>query len=1048
MRSIFELKILRQEDKCFFWLFWNERQKQLSASLKYSQELEKFYQRWQKRYLNFYQFLLPQKSGGIPASTPDPSHNLKEAEARLVQTFQRWLGEGEVRKLREQIRDECTRSLEGVDVFIACDSLELARLPWETWELAPQDAPLRIIRTSKDDPEGSGSATKKAHNRKPRILAILGDEPKMQQDWEILRSLTSLATLERVNWHSEEPVEEIKNKIATAIADERGWDVLFFAGHSEETELTGGRIAIAPHIVLSISDIKEQLKQARDNGDLQLAIFNSCSGLSIAESLVNLGLQVLVMREPIHNDVAHKFLEKFCEELEKSQDVADAIGEACQYLQFNEKFTYPSAYLIPSFFTPPSATPFRLEPVGWKQQMLRWLPTRKEAIAFSTVVLFSLMVPVQDLLLDSRTWVQAIYRNRTNQLPSEVLPPVLLIAIDQESINRADAEINGFQTMPMDREYLAQLVTRLSELEARVIGMDYFLTTQEPREEKLAQSIQAAVNQHNTWFVFAFSKQDNWKVSNKIASLYWSLPGDTNFFPWDVALPGGETCTEFCPFAYLLALSDTLSRQPPLTDVPQPQLASKSNFQQQVSSYLNRQQILSLKSAFPPVGLRSIIDFSLPLQQAYQRLPAWEFLSLPFPNPELQQRLQEQVVIIAPGGYEDAEDNFSVPLAVGYWCDASYRREGKKVDCPRYFTGGEAHAYMTHHLLSEHRVVLIPALWMILLAAFAGKVTTLMLWEQQIQQRQQSTIWLVFVTAALGLIGLQVYISASVAIPWFLPSVMFWTYIISSSREKKPMIRLLGVHSLLLAGAIATASFTNSANSVESATTNKDNALAAISKEHQRSTREGLQGIFRKPSRSGSSRATWERLQDIFRRRRDRGGSRGEFCSISPEEPSDKIWNTSPAFVWRGRVKRIELRHFSNNELIWSHEVTELENSQRSALYTGVPLQPGEEYSYGLEYETKDEGETITDSIDPIYLKVMDAQERLSIETELTALESSTKTLSNEELALKRAIYFANKELWFDAVTEIFSVSHPSSMWTKEMEELWQVFLSSIFWCG
>ncbi|NES22895.1 MAG: CHASE2 domain-containing protein, partial [Symploca sp. SIO3E6] len=641
----------------------------------------------------------------------------------------------------------------------------------------------------------------------------------------------------------------------------------------------------------------------------------------------------------------------------------------------------------------------------------------------------SLMVPVQDLLLDTRTWVQAIYRHQTKPLPSEVSPPVLLVTIDQESINQADAEIDGFQTMPMDREYLAQLVTRLSELEAKVIGIDYFLTTQEPREEKLAQSIQAAVNKHNSWFVFAFNKQNNWKVSDRIASLNWSLPGDANFFPWDVELPGDETCSISCPFAYLLAVAKILNQQPPLTDIPQPQLASKFDFQQQVSSYLKKKQIPSLLSAYPPLGLRSIIDFSLPPRQAYQRIPAWEFLSQPLPNPELQQQLQEQVVIIAAGGYEDAEDSFSLPLAVGYWCDV-YRRESQTV-CPRNFTGGEAHAYMIHHLLSQHRLVLIPDFWLIVLAALIGKGTTLVLWEQPVKQRQQSITWLAFLTAAWGLVGLQVYLAALVAIPWFLPSVIFWTYILCSSQEKHNLMkrRFMGVHSLLLSTAIANVNLTEAVTSVESAATNKGKIIAAISKEQQKST--------------------WERLQDIFRRRRNGGGSRGEFCSISPEKPSDKIWHTSPVFVWRGRVKRIELRHFSSNELIWSHQVTEFENSQRHALYTGTPLEPGEEYTYGLDYETIDEGKTIPDSIEPIYLKVMDAQERLSIEAELTALEGSAKALSNEELARQRAMYFAEKKLWSDAVTEIFSVSNPSLKWTQEIEELWsEVFLDSIFWCG
>jgi hypothetical protein len=410
------------------------------------------------------------------------------------------------------------------------------------------------------------------------------------------------------------------------------------------------------------------------------------------------------------------------------------------------------------------------------------------------------MYPVRDLLLDFRVLVQAFYRDKTSQLERSFLPPVLLIAVDQESINRADAEIDGFQTMPMDREYLASLVTRLSDFKAKVIGIDYFLKTQEPRKEKLAKSIQSAVNHQETWFVFAVSEREQWMVTNKIANSNWSLQGDVNFLDWDVNLPEDPTCPKRCPFAYLLALAHTLNQQPlPLADLPQPKLQNSSDFQKEVSRYLNQgretasgkrlqRRIASLKEARPPLKLRSIIDFSIPPNQAYNWLPAWEFLSLPVPNPEFQQRLNQQVVIVAAGGYTEGysyiEDNFPVPLAVDYWCHSRRWREQKKADCRPVFTGGESHAYMVHHLLSSHRVALIPDFWMVGIAAILGKWITLMLLKQQARQRQQRALVLAGATTAYGLVGLQVYISASVSIPWFLPSAIFWTYIFWVLKKK------------------------------------------------------------------------------------------------------------------------------------------------------------------------------------------------------------------------------------------------------------------------
>jgi hypothetical protein len=602
-------------------------------------------------------------------------------------------------------------------------------------------------------------------------------------------SLKSIADIHRIQWQPDDDVVQTKHKIAADISDKQGWDVLFFAGHSDET-CTGGRLAIAPNLFLSISELEDYLIEARENG-LQLAVFNSCSGLPIATKLVELGMQVVVMREPIPDRAAQIFLKQFCQQLAARNDAHDALQHASNYLQSNEQFACPSTYLIPSFFSPAHTVPLRI-PSRWEQWQ-QWLPNRQEAIALFTILLFSSMFPVQEALLNLRTLIQFLYRDTTKQLPHSVTSPVLLIAIDRDSINRADEEMEGFRSKPIDRRYLAQLVKRLSDLKAKVIGIDYLLDTQEPGTEKLAESIQSTLKQQETWFVFAINEQDRWKVTKKIASSNWSLQGDMYLWNETVELPTDATCTKPCPFAYLLALAYTLNQQPPQANVPKPNWYSQVDFQQQVSRYLKQAQgqdkvIAPLKRAYSPFGLRSIIDFSIPPNRAYKRIPAWKFLKLTFPNPELQQAIEQQVVIIAAGGYTDytdiEADNFPVPLAVKYWCHSRHWQAQKKADCPKVFTGGETHAYMVHHLLLSHRVVLIPGFWMIVIAAILGKGTTLALLKQKHQQRRQQVLVLVGATTAYGLVGLQLFISAGISIPWFFPSVLFWTYILPVLRQK------------------------------------------------------------------------------------------------------------------------------------------------------------------------------------------------------------------------------------------------------------------------
>ncbi|OLT63209.1 CHASE2 domain-containing protein [Moorena bouillonii] len=813
MTTVFEIKIwYKKDDKsCFFLLLWDDRRRQLSASMNYSKEIQRYYQRWRQRYTRFYE--LPSvkpigDSGRINPGSGDPCYDLMEAEREFVNAFQRWLGEGEVRKIQQRIRDELTRvaqliSKDGkgigthpsVDIFLACDSIEIERLPWETWELAAEGTPVgkvRIFRSAMDNPYGIAGtnpltacgatprffkALGNAHRRKTRILAIFGDDPRLplQEDWKAVRSLKSIAEVERVTWQPHENHVDIKTKIANAICDQQGWDVLFFAGHSDETTTTGGRLAIAPNISLSISELEEQLTQAREHR-LQLAIFNSCSGLSIANSLIKLGLQVIVMREPIRNDVAQSFLQQFCKPLADHRDVYDALLEACQHLQSVEKFAYPSAYLLPSLFNPPGLIPYRIERFDWKKMLLQWLPTRPEAIALGTVLLLSVIPAIQvELLFDIRAFVQAVYRNFTNQVPENTLAPVLLVAIDQESLDQADEAIESTQGKLIDSEYLAKLVRHLYALNAQVIGIYYNRHIYQPRYEKLDQAIRSAVEKHNTWFVLAADEQD------KVASRKWSLEGYIDFDPWTIEQPLNPTCIESCPFAYQLAVAYLLNHQSSADSLPQPTLNSTVDFQSQVSDYLkqrktdNKGQIAFNQSA-PPFGLASIIDFSIPPRQVYKSITAKELLNFPVPNPELQQHVMQQVVIITNGEYNDTEDDFYFPSVVEYWCHYYQPVKQDLQKCLEVLTRGEVFAYMVHHIIRQHRVVLIPDQWLIFLAAFLGKSTTIILHKQPVKQRHQQVLLLGSITGLYGLVVLQVYISALLLIPWFLPSILVWVY--------------------------------------------------------------------------------------------------------------------------------------------------------------------------------------------------------------------------------------------------------------------------------
>lgn len=183
---------------------------------------------------------------------------------------------------------------------------------------------------------------------------------------------------------------------------------------------------------------------------------------------------------------------------------------------------------------------------------------------------------------------------------------------------------------------------------------------------------------------------------------------------------------------------------------------------------------------------------------------------------------------------------------------------------------------------------------------------------------------------------------------------------------------------------------------------------------------------------------SWGELWDKLRRKKGRRGSRGDdekkfFCMIAPgplKDPNSikaslKVWGTQPVFLWKGAIKGIEVRDArSKNKLMWSQQV---EPTTRSIVYQGEDLEPGKAYIWR---------ETLADEELPSRqsFRIMKAEERDSISTELKQLESNLKAKGKkpEEIVLARIDYFVEKQLWSDVLREIYSVENPS----PELKEL------------
>ena len=732
---------------------------------------------------------------------------LVKAEAVLLDEFRYWLQDAALSNVSNMLRAALTKSqlpdspYDRVEVFLSIEEDEdvLARLPWEIWDLGHgigYPGVVQIVRTSsqlnKAKPQG------KLRN-KIRLLAIMGNSSglDLSSDRKVLKSLEPIVNIEVEGWQgANDTISALTRRICDRIADEEGWDVLFFAGHSGQEELTGGELSIYPGRAIGLSEIESSLAKARDKG-LQLAIFNSCKGLNIAEGLARIGFpQVVVMRELIHDEVAPIFLEHFTRALANYQDCLEALCTARTALKPNLEF--PSADLVPSLYAHPGTEWFKLPQRGIGNWVKKRIPTMAETAALGGLLLLGLLPVAQDLLMDVRVGAQALYRQATAQIPTDK-QPLTLVQIDSASLTNAEA-----QRFPIDQRYLGEVVDTLADLDVSVIGLDYILDDHSQQEntkipadiraEKSAELRQAIqkVQERDIALVFGYTPHedpDRGQVSNALVDPGQAVHGNILLLPWYLELLPAAT-TECkppaCPFAYQLALdfariqseSDAVDETGEIATGTIP--TSREQHWGAIWEWLSDLHLFPITqfaSSFGQVWLHPIIDFSIPPNVAYQRVVAHDLLNPSAQKPLDVDAIQDAVVIVAAGGYQEAgldEEGqyiFYLPLGISAW--------SKQIS----FTGGEAHAYMLHHLLTRHLVFPVPDVWLILLAAWLGKEVTIRT-PKYGPGRRQNRLKGGGATLGYGLFSLQTYVTFGIVLPWLLPSLMFWIYLGPLSGQK------------------------------------------------------------------------------------------------------------------------------------------------------------------------------------------------------------------------------------------------------------------------
>lgn len=284
-----------------------------------------------------------------------------EHTVAVKEYLNQWLNSGE--RNWQPIRDKLIaiaqqlRSLnEETRVIIDAKDIDLRRLPWQEWSLFEQYYPqAEVVLSLPKDKETTKILPK---SQKIRILVAVGRSGG-------INTKDDIKVIQELEKHGAEVTTLIQpshKDLCEALWDEQGYHIFVFTGHSgsqEDGQI--GWIELNDKDSLSIEDFKNALKSAINKG-LQLAIFNSCDGLGLANQLAQLHLpQCIVMREPVPDRVAIEFLKYFFQDFARNNSLFTSVHTARQRLE-HFKADYPGAIWLPTICMEPN-----VEPLTWQE---------------------------------------------------------------------------------------------------------------------------------------------------------------------------------------------------------------------------------------------------------------------------------------------------------------------------------------------------------------------------------------------------------------------------------------------------------------------------------------------------------------------------------------------------------------------------------------------------------------------------------------------------------------------------------------------------------
>ncbi|MGF2034144.1 MAG: CHASE2 domain-containing protein [Nostoc sp. CmiVER01] len=446
------------------WENNNSRPIKFTGSLPPAPKIAELYKRFQLIYQALHKRFVSRS--GIEVESTGLNNvsevDFSEVQEQLYEAINSWLNSDSFRPIDQKLREKLALNEEFQVIIEASDSL-LQRLPWHLWNFI-EHYQLCEVAVSTPRYERVIRLPKQKTN-KVRILAILGNSQgiDIQQDRNILEQLPNASTVFLV--------EPSRHELDKWLWDEQGWDILFFAGHSQ-SENDKGHIHINPNSALTINELKNSLTYAISRG-LKIAIFNSCDGLGLARQLSDLQIsQIIVMREEIPDLIAQEFLKHFLGAFSEGKSFYLAVRYARSRLQGLEE-EFPAASWLPVI-----CQNIAEETLTWQQLCgqtnkgaFSKLTARNLKITFLVSVLITSLITGVRSLGFMQQWELSAFDSMMRMRPDEGVDKRLLVITVTEADIQAQEQR---QKSSLSDSTLQKLLQKLSIYKPRAIGLDIY----------------------------------------------------------------------------------------------------------------------------------------------------------------------------------------------------------------------------------------------------------------------------------------------------------------------------------------------------------------------------------------------------------------------------------------------------------------------------------------------------------------------------------------------------------------------------------------------